>query len=177
MSIVYFGGGCFWCTEAIFQKVIGVEKVTPGYMGGVTKNPTYREICTGKTAHAEVIEIKFQDKVIDFQNLLSIFFSTHDPTTLNRQGNDIGTQYRSIILCDNDTEIKAVNLFIENLGNEKVFSSKIVTDVSHKEKFYLAETDHLNYYNENKNQLYCRLVIEPKLKKFISNFKNKLKKN
>ena len=176
MSIVYFGGGCFWCTEAIFQKVIGVEKVTPGYMGGVTKNPTYREICTGKTAHAEVIEIKFQDKIIDFKNLLSIFFSTHDPTTLNRQGNDIGTQYRSIIFCENEDQIKSANYYIKKLENLKVYNSEIVTEVSQKEEFYIAETDHLNYYNQNKSQLYCRLVIDPKLKKFMSDFKDKLKK-
>ena len=176
MKTIYFGGGCFWCTEAIFQRVIGVKKVTPGYMGGTIKNPTYKEICSGETGHAEVVEVFYDNKIISFETLLSIFFSTHDPTTLNRQGNDIGTQYRSIVICDDKSEIKAVNLFIENLENEKVFSSKIVTDVSLKKKFYLAETDHLNYYNKNKNQLYCRLVIEPKLKKFMSGFKNKLRK-
>ena len=175
MKKIYFGGGCFWCTEAIFQRVIGVKKVTPGYMGGKTENPSYKEICTGGTGHAEVIEVCYDDKIIDFNTLLSIFFNTHDPTTKNRQGNDIGTQYRSIIICNNKAEMETTNLHIKKLENEKAFNSKIVTQISCNEKFYIAETDHLNYYNENKNQLYCRLVIEPKLKKFISRFKDKLR--
>ena len=123
----------------------------------------------------EVVE-DIQDKIIDFKNLLSIFFSTHDPTTLNRQGNDIGTQYRSIIFCENGDQIKSANFYIKKLENLKVYNSEIVTEVSQKEEFYIAETDHLNYYNQNKSQLYCRLVIDPKLKKFMSDFKDKLKK-
>ena len=122
MSTIYFGGGCFWCTEAVFQRVIGVEKVTPGYMGGMTKNPTYKEICTGKTGHAEVIKITFEDKIIDFESLLSIFFNTHDPTTINRQSNDIGTQYRSIIFCENQDQLKSADLFVKNLEKERIYS-------------------------------------------------------
>ena len=175
MSIVYFGGGCFWCTEAIFQKVIGVEKVTPGYMGGLTKNPTYREICTGKTAHAEVIEIKFQDKVIDFQNLLSIFFSTHDPTTLNRQGNDKGEHYRSIILFNNQLEADIIKKYITYLDND-IFENTIVTKTELFRDFYKAEDYHQGYYKLNKNQQYCKMIISPKISKARENLNQYYKK-
>ncbi|MEE3035159.1 MAG: peptide-methionine (S)-S-oxide reductase MsrA [Bacteroidota bacterium] len=175
MSTIYFGGGCFWCTEAVFQRVIGVEKVTPGYMGGMTKNPTYKEICTGKTGHAEVIKITFEDKIIDFESLLSIFFNTHDPTTINRQSNDIGTQYRSIIFCENQDQLKSADLFVKNLEKERIYNSKIVTEILLANIFYSAEKNHFNYYNENKNQVYCKTIIEPKLKKFMTDFNQKLK--
>ena len=172
----YFGGGCFWCTEAIFKNINGVISIYPGYMGGDTKNPTYKQVCEGYTGHAEIVKIDYNSSIISFKDLLSVFFSTHDPTTLNRQGNDIGTQYRSIIFCENEDQIKSTNFYIKKLENLKVYNSGIVTEVLQKEEFYIAEADHLNYYNQNKSQLYCRLVIEPKLKKFMLGFKDKLKK-
>lgn len=177
MSKTYFGGGCFWCMEAIFQRVNGVKQVRPGYMGGINKNPTYKEVCTGKTGHAEVVEIKFENKVIDFDSLLSIFFSTHNPTTLNRQGNDIGTQYRSIIFCTDNGQITSVHSFIKSLEKKRIFSSPIVTKVISANIFYSADEKHFNYYNQNSNQLYCSSVIQPKLRKFMLDHNKSIKNN
>ena len=176
MQSIYLAGGCFWCIESVYLSIKGVLSVTPGYMGGETANPSYSEVCKGYTGHAEVIKCDYLKKEISLESIINIFFNIHDPTQINRQGNDIGTQYRSIIFCENEDQIKSANFYIKKLENLKVYNSEIVTEVSQKEEFYIAETDHLNYYNQNKSQLYCRLVIEPKLKKFMLGFKDKLKK-
>lgn len=171
-----FANGCFWCTEAIFQRLEGVKKVTSGYTGGSLKNPTYKEITTGKTGHAEAIQIEFNPKVISYQELLDVFFSTHDPTTLNRQGYDVGSQYRSAIFYHSETQKSTAEKFIEELTNAKVFDKPIVTEVTSHTVFYKAEDYHQNYYNNNKFQGYCMAVINPKLEKFIKKYKDKLKK-
>ncbi|WP_298262598.1 peptide-methionine (S)-S-oxide reductase MsrA [uncultured Lutibacter sp.] len=169
--------GCFWCTEAIFQRLKGVESVTSGYSGGTIKNPAYREVTTGRTGHAEAIEIQFNPSIISFQEILDVFFSTHDPTTLNRQGYDIGTQYRSAVFYHSEAQKKVAENFIEALTKAEIFDNPIVTEVTKFEAFYKAEDYHQNYYNNNKNQGYCRAVINPKLEKFIKKYKDKLKEN
>ncbi len=171
-----FGNGCYWCTEAIFQRLNGVESVASGFSGGFIKNPAYREVVTGRTGHAEVIQIKYNPSVISFQELLEVFFSTHDPTTLNQQGYDIGTQYRSAIFYHSENQKTESEVFIKQLDEATVFDSKIVTEVTKFEAFYKAEDYHQNYYNNNKTQGYCTAVINPKLDKFMKNFKSKLKK-
>ena len=175
LSIATFAGGCFWCTEAVFSRLKGVEKVVSGYTGGHIKNPAYREICTGRTGHAEAIQIYYDDKVISFKELLEVFFATHDPTTLNRQGNDMGTQYRSAIFYNEKSQKEAANHFIGLLEKEAVFDSPIVTEVVPLETFYIAEDYHQNYFNQNSEQAYCQFIINPKLKKLKTNFSNKLK--
>lgn len=172
MEKLILGGGCFWCTEAVFQRLKGVEKVVSGYMGGKFPNPTYREICTGNTGHAEVIEITFDDSVISLSELLLIFFKTHDPTTLNRQGNDEGTQYRSVIFYTNETQRVAGEKMIQLLTEEKVFDQPIVTEISPASSFYPAEAYHQNYFNQNSYQPYCSVIIQPKLEKFLKEFKD-----
>jgi len=171
-----FANGCFWCTEAIFQLLNGVESVTSGYTGGTLKNPTYNEIITGRTGHAEAIEIKFDTSKISFVEILEVFFSTHDPTTLNRQGYDVGTQYRSAIFYNSETQKKEAEEFIKVLSEAKVFENPIVTEVTKLDVFYKAENYHQNYYNNNKTQGYCVAVINPKLEKFLKQFKSKIKK-
>ncbi|SDW73519.1 peptide-methionine (S)-S-oxide reductase [Lutibacter oricola] len=171
-----FANGCFWCTEAIFQRLKGVEKVESGYTGGDLKNPTYKDITTGTTGHAEVIQIKFDNTVISFEELLDVFFSTHNPTTLNRQGYDVGTQYRSGIFYHSETQKIISEAYIKALTEAKVFEDPIVTEVTKIDIFYKAEDYHQNYYNNNKTQGYCMAVINPKLDKFIKKFKGKLKK-
>ena len=168
--------GCFWCTEAIFQRLKGVESVTSGFSGGTIKNPAYREVISGRTGHAEAIEIKFDASVISFQEILDVFFSTHDPTTLNRQGYDIGTQYRSAIFYHSEEQKLIAENFIEQLIKAKIFDAKIVTEVTEFRAFFKAEEYHQNYYNNNKTQGYCMAVINPKLEKFIKKYKEKLKK-
>ena len=168
--------GCFWCTEAIFQLLDGVESVTSGYTGGDIKNPTYKEITTGRTGHAEAIKIVFDANIISYQELLEVFFSTHDPTTLNKQGYDRGTQYRSAIFYNSEVQKEIANTLILALTKAEVFKSPIVTEVTALEVFYKAEDYHQNYYNNNKTQGYCVAVINPKLEKFIKNYKDKLKK-
>ena len=168
--------GCFWCTEAIFELLNGVESVTSGYTGGALKNPTYNEITTGRTGHAEAIEIKFDASIISFRELLEVFFSTHDPTTLNRQGYDVGTQYRSAIFYNSETQKKEAEEFIKVLSEAKVFENPIVTEVTKLDVFYKAENYHQDYYNNNKTQGYCVAVINPKLEKFLKQFKSKIKK-
>lgn len=170
-----FGGGCFWCTEAVFSALEGVITVKPGYMGGKTINPTYKQVCEGNTEHAEVIEIDFDNSKISFQELLLVFFKTHDPTTLNRQGNDVGTQYRSVVFYHSDSQKEETFAMIQKLTEESIFDSKIVTEVSEAETFYEAEDYHHNYFINNRNQPYCMAVIEPKLSKFANNFKEKIK--
>ncbi len=171
-----FANGCFWCTEAIFQLLNGVESVTSGYTGGTLKNPTYNEIITGRTGHAEAIEIKFDTSKISFVEILEVFFSTHDPTTLNRQGYDVGTQYRSAIFYNSETQKKEAEEFIKVLSEANVFENPIVTEVTKLDVFYKAENYHQNYYNNNKTQGYCVAVINPKLEKFLKQFKSKIKK-
>lgn len=170
-----FGGGCFWCTEAIFEELNGVLKVEPGYSGGEIKNPTYKEVCQGNTGHAEVIQITFDPKIVNYNKLLEIFFFTHDPTTLNRQGADSGTQYRSVVFYTNDEQKRKAEEIIKELNKSKVFDHQIVTEVSKLKTFYKAEDNHQNYYVQNKNQMYCRVVISPKLEKFRKTFKVDLK--
>lgn len=174
-EIVTFGEGCFWCSEAIFQRVRGVLKVESGYSGGSVPNPTYEAVCTGKTGHAEVVQITFDPKIISFQELLEIFFSTHDPTTLNRQGADVGTQYRSVIFYHNEEQKKIAEEMIKKLNESKIWDSPIVTEVSKFKNFYKAEDYHQNYYNNNQFQPYCNFVISPKLEKLKKYFSNKLK--
>lgn len=175
LEIAIFANGCFWCTEAVFQRLNGVKSVLPGYIGGHIKNPAYREVCSGRTGHAEGIKIEFDPNIISFQELLQVFFATHDPTTLNRQGNDVGTQYRSEIFFTNESQKEAAVRFIALLENEKVFDNPIVTAISEAGPFYLAEEDHHNYYNDNKLQPYCQFIINPKIKKLKSHFADKLK--
>jgi peptide-methionine (S)-S-oxide reductase len=176
LNTAIFAGGCFWCTEAVFQNVKGVYKVESGYIGGTIKNPAYREITTGRTGHAEAIRMQYNESEISFAELLEIFFATHDPTTLNRQGNDVGTQYRSEIFFTSESQQQTALEYIDLLNKEKVFSNPIVTKVSEATVFYVAEDYHQNYYNDNSSQPYCRYVIVPKLEKLQSKFSNKLRK-
>lgn len=170
-----FGGGCFWCTEAVFQRLNGVIKVESGYSGGNVPNPTYEAVCTGKTGHAECINISFDPKIISYKKLLEVFFKTHDPTSLNRQGADVGTQYRSVIFFHNDEQKKIAEEIIKKLNDEKIWDKQIVTEISAFKKFYKAENYHQNYYNNNTNQGYCAFVITPKIAKFEKVFKELLR--
>lgn len=173
--IIVFGGGCFWCTEAVFRMLKGVIAVEPGYAGGDTKNPTYDQVCSGKTGHAEVIKIEYDSDVVLLETLLTVFFATHNPTTINRQGNDVGTQYRSVIFCNNDEQIKICEKFIKGLNDSNEMGAPIVTEVKKLEDFYPAEDYHKNYYENNKNQAYCQVIINPKLKKVQEKFAELLK--
>lgn len=177
MEMATFAGGCFWCTEAVFLELKGVETVVSGYIGGKTTNPTYKEICQGDTGHAEAIQITFNPEVISFGELLELFFATHDPTTLNRQGNDVGTQYRSEIFYHNQEQREISEDFIRFLTQEDVFGKPIVTQLSPVSTFFEAEDYHQNYYNQNKSQGYCSFVITPKIDKVRTYFKDKLKKD
>lgn len=168
-----FGSGCFWCTEAVFQNVKGVIKSVSGYMGGRVKNPTYEQVCTGNTGHAEVIEVEFDPQVISFKELLLIFFKTHNPTTLNRQGNDTGTQYRSVVFFEDEGQKAEAEAMVKQLEAEGIYDDKIVTQVVPAETFYKAEAYHQDYFNNNSSQPYCAFVIQPKLNKFIKEFKEK----
>jgi peptide-methionine (S)-S-oxide reductase len=172
---ITFGNGCFWCTEAIFQTVKGVKSVTSGYMGGDVANPTYEQVCTGTTGHAEVIQLEYDADEINLDELLLIFFKTHDATTLNRQGNDIGTQYRSAVFYHNDEQKKAAEAMILKLTNEKVYDNPIVTEVTEATEFYTAEGYHQNYFAGNSTKSYCAFVIQPKLNKFAKEFLDKIK--
>jgi len=166
-----FGAGCFWCVEAIYSRVGGVIKVEPGYSGGTIINPTYDEVCSGTTGHAEVCQIAYDPSVISFLDLLEVFWKSHDPTTINRQGNDIGTQYRSVIFYHSAQQKKEAEAMKAKLNHEKIWNSSIVTQIVPFEKFYVAEDYHFNYYENNSEQPYCRLVITPKIKKFEAAFK------
>ncbi|MFN3839968.1 MAG: peptide-methionine (S)-S-oxide reductase MsrA [Cyclobacteriaceae bacterium] len=176
LSVATFGSGCFWCTEAIFQRVKGVEKVQSGYSGGKVKNPTYKEVCSGLTGHAEVIQITYDPATITFDELLEIFWQTHDPTTLNRQGADVGTQYRSVIFYHNPEQKRLAELYKKKLDESGAFNSPIVTEISPFTEFFKAEEYHQNYYNLNGSAPYCSYVIQPKLDKFKKVFADKLKK-
>ncbi len=176
LEVATFAGGCFWCTEAVFLELNGVKKVVSGYIGGNTVNPTYKDICNGDTGHAEAIEITFDPSQISFGELLEIFFATHDPTTLNRQGNDVGTQYRSEIFYHNPTQKQVSEDYIALMTSENTFGKPIVTKISAASKFYIAEDYHQNYYNQNKTQGYCSYVITPKIEKLKKMYQDKLKK-
>lgn len=171
-----FGNGCFWCTEAIFQSIEGVISVTSGYSGGHTINPDYESVCTGETGHAEVIQITYDPKVVSFELLLEAFWASHDPTTLNRQGNDVGTQYRSVIFYHTPEQQKIAQAFKTDLNAQKVFPNPIVTEISPFTKFYKAENYHQQYFRLNGSEPYCTYVIKPKLDKFKKAFHDKLKK-
>ena len=175
MEQATFGGGCFWCTEAVFQNLKGVSKVVSGYMGGHKENPSYDDICGGDTGHAEIIRIDYDPEQIAFEDLLLVFFKTHDPTTINRQGNDVGTQYRSVVFYENQEQKIAAENMIDQLDKEMVFDKTIVTEVSPISKFYEAEDYHQNYFNNNPDKGYCAYVIQPKLAKFTKDFWDKLK--
>ena len=170
-----FGAGCFWCVEAVFQQLKGVEKVESGYMGGHTLNPTYNDICTGTTGHAEVAQITYNPDVISFKELLEVFWKTHDPTTLNMQGADHGTQYRSAIFYHDEEQRKVAELYKKRLNESGAFDSPIVTEITAVSAFYKAENYHQDYYESNKSQSYCKFVIEPKMEKFKKAFADKLK--
>jgi peptide-methionine (S)-S-oxide reductase len=177
LAIATFGSGCFWCTEAVFQNVEGVEKVESGYSGGKVKNPTYKEVCSGITGHAEVIQVHYDSAKVSFEELLEIFWKTHDPTTLNRQGADEGTQYRSVVFYHTEEQKKLAEKYKAELDKSGAFDNPIVTEISPYTEFYKAEDYHQNYYNLNGNAPYCSYVIQPKLEKFRKVFKHKLKKS
>ena len=172
-----FGTGCFWCTEAIFQQVEGVIKVTSGYSGGRVENPSYKAVCTGTTGHAECLNIEYDPAKVTFDELLEMFWQVHDPTTLNRQGNDVGTQYRSVVFYHNDEQRITVEKYKAALGKSGAWDNPIVTTIEPFVKFYPAEDYHQNYYNSNKGEGYCQFVIRPKVEKFEKVFKSKLKKH
>jgi peptide-methionine (S)-S-oxide reductase len=172
-----FGAGCFWCVEAVFQQLEGVQSSISGYMGGQVENPTYKQVCTGTTGHAEVIQVTFDPSQITYPELLEAFWTSHDPTTLNRQGADEGTQYRSVIFYHSAEQKQLAEEYKKKLNASGAFPNPVVTEIAAAVKFYKAEDYHQNYYNENGNQPYCRFVIQPKLEKFQKVFKDKLKKN
>lgn len=170
-----FAGGCFWCTEAVFNRIEGVKQVISGYTGGFIKNPAYHEVCEGTTGHAEGTKIVYDESKVSYKYLLEIFFATHDPTTLNRQGNDVGPQYRSAIFYTNEQQKAESEAFIAFLEKEQVFDNPIVTETTEFEVFYNAEENHQDYYENNKQQGYCQVIINPKLKKLEKHYKDKLK--
>lgn len=172
-----FGSGCFWCTEAVFQRLEGVEKVVSGYTGGHVENPTYEQVCTGLTGHAEVIQIQYDPEKISYTELLEVFWKTHDPTTPNRQGPDVGPQYRSAVFYHNDQQREQAEKYKQKLDAAQIFNGPIVTEITAIEKFYAAEEYHQNYFNENRRQSYCRFLITPKIKKFEAVFRDKLKES
>lgn len=174
-QIAVFGGGCFWCTEAVFDELRGVHSVVSGYAGGSVKNPTYEQVCSGGTGHAEVIMIEFDPSQTSFHDLLTVFFATHDPTTLNRQGNDAGTQYRSAVLYANDEQKKEAQAFIKELDETKTFRNPIVTTLEPLTEFYAAEDYHQKYFANNPHQPYCQYTIPPKLNKLHKQFTALLK--
>lgn len=175
MELATFGSGCFWCTEAIFQKVKGVESAISGYSGGKVENPSYDDVCTGETGHAEVIQITYDHEIISYTELLEIFWKTHDPTTLNRQGADVGTQYRSVIFYHNEEQKQLAETYKNKLDEAEIYNKPVVTEISKYDSFYKAENYHQDYYDNNKSKPYCSFVITPKVDKFKKVFKDKLK--
>ncbi|WP_107671038.1 peptide-methionine (S)-S-oxide reductase MsrA [Cyanothece sp. BG0011] len=172
---IVLGGGCFWCVESVYQNVEGVESVESGYAGGETKNPTYEQVCSGRTGHAEVVKVTFNPQKISLTEILQIFFTvSHDPTTLNRQGNDVGTQYRSIILWDSQEQLETAKQVIDKLNKEDVFNGKIVTELKELTDYYRAEEKHQNFFERNPNQPYCLFSIPPKLNKLKKYFPEKM---
>jgi len=175
LDVITLGGGCFWCTEAVFTRVKGVIKVEPGYSGGQNKNPTYAQVSRGNTGHAEVVQVTFHPTEVSLANLLKIFFMTHDPTTLNRQGADIGTQYRSVIFYHTDKQKEIIDSVIAELSAETIWDKPIITQVEPLQKFYKAEEYHIEYFDRHRKQSYCQLVIVPKLDKLRTKFRDKVK--
>lgn len=175
MEKATFGGGCFWCTEAVFQDLAGVQKVESGYAGGHMENPTYKQVTSGTTGHAEVLQITYDPATISYDELLEVFWSTHDPTTLNRQGNDIGPQYRSIVLYHNDEQREKAERYLKELDASGAYDSPIVTMIEPLQEFYPAEDYHQNYFNSHGHEPYCSFVIRPKVEKFKKVFADKLK--
>ena len=175
IELATFGGGCFWCVEAIFERVTGVHTVVSGYSGGNATNPTYKQVITGATGHAEVVQIRFDPEKVNYTDLLEIFFKTHDPTTLNRQGVDVGIQYRSVVLYHSQAQREQAESIIKDLNGAGIWKNPIVTVVEPFEDFYIAEGYHQEYFENNPNQGYCRAVIQPKIEKFENVFKERLK--
>ena len=169
------GGGCFWCTEAVYKELNGIIDVVPGYSGGNIKNPAYREVCTGKTGHAEVVQITYDPEIVSYKEILEVFFMTHDPTTLNRQGNDVGTQYRSAVFYHDEEQKKTAEEVVSNFEKENIFDHPVVTEITPFEAFYKAEDYHKDYYERNEDQPYCQFIVAPKVAKFKEIFKDKLK--
>ncbi len=176
MEKATIGGGCFWCVEAVFQRLEGVEQVVSGYAGGKVKDPTYREICYGKTGHAEVVQITFDPSIISYQELLEVFFATHNPTTLNRQGNDVGTQYRSVIFYHTEEQKQIAEAVKNAVDASGEWDDPVVTEISALPEFYNAEDYHQNYFNDNSNAPYCQFVVKPKVDKLRKSYREKLKK-
>ena len=176
-SKITLGAGCFWCVEAVFEEVKGIKRVTSGYMGGKVKNPTYREVCSGLTGHAEVVQLEYDPKQINLSSILEIFWKTHDPTTLNRQGNDIGTQYRSAIFYHSDDQKNVATALLNKLNSSGAYSGRIITEISKASEFYVAEDYHQDYFSLNSQQPYCQYVIQPKLDKFRKVFVDYLKES
>ena len=174
-QIADLAGGCFWCLEAVYDELRGVESVESGYMGGHTADPTYEEVCGGDTGHAEIVRITFDPQVVSFAELLQVFFVIHDPTTLNRQGNDVGTQYRSAVFYHSDKQKELAEAYKKKIAEAKVFDDPVVTEITAASKFYPAEDYHQNYFKLNPKQPYCRAIIGPKVKKLEEVFKDKLK--
>jgi peptide-methionine (S)-S-oxide reductase len=172
---ITLGGGCYWCVEAVYENLKGVKSVVSGFSGGKNANPSYEEVCSGTTGHAEVVQITFDKNVTNLDEIFKVFFTVHDPTTLNRQGADKGTQYRSVIFYNNDEQKKEAQSIIAELKNAKVYENPIVTTLEPFTKFYKADDYHQNYYANNKSQPYCQMVIQPKIEKFEKVFKDKLK--
>lgn len=175
IEVATFAGGCFWCIEAVFQQLKGVEKVVSGYIGGHKENPTYKEVCSGETGHAEAANIYYNSDLISYDELLEAFWVAHDPTTLNRQGNDVGTQYRSAIFYHNDDQREKAESYKKKLNEENAFGNPVVTEITKYDTFYEAEDLHQNYYNNNSQQGYCVFVIKPKVDKVRAVFANKVK--
>lgn len=169
------GGGCFWCLEAVFDRLDGVISVESGYMGGTVRNPAYREVCSGTTGHAEVVRLTFDPGKISYQELLEVFFSIHDPTTLNRQGNDVGMQYRSVIFYNSEEQRRSAEVTIARLNREKLWDTPIITAVEPAKEFYMAEDYHQEYFTNNPQQPYCQIIVAPKVKKFQQKFAHKMK--
>lgn len=175
VEIATLAGGCFWCTEAVFQRVKGVDKVVSGFTGGNIKNPAYREVVTGRTGHAEAIQIHYNPDEVSYEELMYIFFSTHDPTTLNRQQNDVGTHYRSAVFYHSEEQKQIAQKVKDKLEEEKTFSDPIVTEITKAGDFYVAEEEHHDYYNSHRSQPYCQVIIDPKVQKLKNKFADKLK--
>ena len=173
-DVIYLGGGCFWCIESVYKRIMGVVSITPGYMGGDNPNPTYEEVCEGYTNHVEVVKIQY-DNNINISQILDVFFLVHDPTSINRQGADVGTQYRSAIFCNSEERPFIVD-YIQNLENENLFDDKIITEVNNETDFYVAEDYHHDYFAKNPGNAYCQAVINPKLIKLKSNFSDLISK-
>jgi peptide-methionine (S)-S-oxide reductase len=174
-EVITLGGGCFWCMEAVFQQLKGVVSIESGYSGGAVENPTYKQVCTGQTGHAEVVQVTFDPRVVSLHDVLAVFFALHDPTTVNRQGADVGSQYRSVVFYRTPEQRDAVQAVVRELESNKTYSSPIVTQLEPFKVFYKAEAYHQDYYEQNPNQPYCMLVISPKLSKFHKLFKDKSK--